>query len=70
MSVFLIATARITLGEVTCSLFEYFSEMVGEKTSFFETGHVRRVFYKKPIGIYNSVSPGLLKLRNVSSKRY
>jgi hypothetical protein len=49
MSVFLIATARIKFGEMTCDFFEYFSEMVGEKTSFFETGHVRRVFYKKPI---------------------
>jgi hypothetical protein len=44
MSVFLIATSRITLGEMLLNLFKYFSEICGEKLIPLEIRQTCRVF--------------------------
>jgi len=57
MSVFLIATTPIPLSGLTWNLmFEYFSEICGEKSRSFGIQRSCRVFYKRPKWVYRNIS--------------
>ena len=62
MSVFLIATTRIPLGGLSWNLmFEYFWEICGVRSSYFEIRQACRVFYRRSKWIYRNVSSVLPK---------
>ena len=68
MSAFPIATTPISLGGLSWNLmFEYFWEICGVKSSYFEIKQACRVFYRRCKWIYHNASSVLLKIRNISS---